>query len=114
MQVRMIESGDGDVWRDETVKVFPRSTLSSFGKPSTATSGSRESLGMKNASAVPRDSGTPGLSQVEDVNVIEPERPPACRKQGMSLFDMLHEDEREARAMMTSPPRKNSSFIEHC
>lgn len=112
MRVRMIESGDDDVWRDETVKVFPRS-MSSIVRPSTA-SRSRESLGARKVSAVPRDSGTPGLSQLEDVHVIESEYPSASRKQGMSLFDMLHEDEREARAMMTMPQRKNSSFIEHC
>lgn len=108
MKIAMIEAGN--VWRDETTRVYPRSA-SSFRKPST--SQSKESSVPRQFSAIARGS-LPPLSQMEDVTVIQPEYPPACRHQGgrqdLSLFDMLQEDEEEARARMQ---RKNSCFTEH-
>lgn len=95
----------GDVWRDETMKVLPRSSSSRIMSNSWSKGGS-DSTRLDSVHRIK----TPDLSQLEDVEVIEPEYPPRCHGQGISIFDMLRENEEEMQADIR---RKNSCFLEH-
>lgn len=105
MQIAMIEVGD--VWRDETMKVLPRS-FSSRTMSNSLSKGSGDAGGLDSVQKI----RTLGLSQVADISEVEPEYPPRCHNQGISIFDMLRETEEEVQVQV-QVQRKNSCFLEH-
>ena len=100
MRLLMVEArGDGDVlWQGSSFASAPPT-------PSTVRS-SKEIAGMFKQSSAWRFGSIPPLAEVEDLTVIEPEDPPSPPpaavaaqpgRERLSLFDMLQEDEEQAR-----------------
>lgn len=112
MRLPMIEGGREALWQGPCSR-------SASGMPTTPTTvrSSKETAIFK-TSPWSRFGSIHPLAEVEDLTIIEPENPqsPASagrqggRRERLSIFDMLQEDEEEARARAG---RKSSSFVEH-